>query len=144
MICVICLVSVMICILFTGHLRIVLIFAILTITPLISESLLGNTRVTMAILQKCLGIFSSKTSTISLTLIFRESVFNFDVRCVSRKFMSPPIQKWLLMRFILSVVLEKTVRFLTAVYAVLEEYNNCLPNNKWLDVKVKHVSIVSG
>ena len=51
-------------------------------------------------------------------------------------------KKWLLMRFILSVVLERTVRFLTTVDVVLEEYNNCLPNNKWLGVK--HVSIVFG
>ena len=29
-----------------------------------------------------------------------------------------------------AVVLEKTVRFLTTVNVVLEEYNNCLPNNK--------------
>ena len=42
----------------------------------------------------------------------------------------------------LSVVLERTVRFLTTVDVVLEEYNNCLPNNKWLSVK--HVSIVFG
>ena len=42
---------------FMGRLWIVLVFAILTIAPLISESLLGNTRV-IAILQKCLGTFS--------------------------------------------------------------------------------------
>ena len=52
-------------------------------------------------------------------------------------------KKWLLMRFILSVVLEGTVRFLTIVInVVLEEYNNCLSTNKWLGVK--HVSIVFG
>ena len=51
-------------------------------------------------------------------------------------------QKLLLMRFILSVVLEKMVRFLTTVDVELEEYNNCLPINKWLGVK--HVSIVFG
>ena len=39
-------------------LRIVLVFAILAIAPLISESLLGDTHITMAILQKCLGTFS--------------------------------------------------------------------------------------
>ena len=44
--------------LLTGRLRIVLVFVILTIAPLISKYLLGNTRVTMAILQKCLGSFS--------------------------------------------------------------------------------------
>ena len=45
-------------------------------------------------------------------------------------FIYPPIPKMIMMRFILSVVLEKTVRFLTTVDVVLEEYNNCLPNNK--------------
>ena len=44
------------------------------------------------------------------------------------------------MQFILSVVLERTVKFLATVDFVLEEYNNCLPNNKRLGVK--HVSIV--
>ena len=37
--------------------------------------------------------FHKKTSTLLLTLIFREFTSNFDVRCVSRKFMSPLIQK---------------------------------------------------
>ena len=47
------------------------------------------------------------------------------------------------MRFILSVVLERTVRFLSIVIdVVLEEYNNCLSTNKWLGIK--HVSIVFG
>ena len=45
--------------LFTERLRIVLVFAILTISPLISESLQVNTPVTIAILQKCLGTISS-------------------------------------------------------------------------------------
>ena len=43
-----------------GRLRIAFVFAILTIAPAISESLLGNTPVTMAILQKCLGTFYHK------------------------------------------------------------------------------------
>ena len=34
------------------------------------------------------------------------------------------------------------LRFLTAVDVVLEEYNNCLPNKKWLGVK--RVSVVFG
>ena len=34
------------------------------------------------------------------------------------------------MRFILSVVFDRTVRFLTTDDDVLEEYNNCLTNNK--------------
>ena len=46
------------------------------------------------------------------------------------------------MRFILSVVLERMVRFVATVDVVLEEYNRCLPNNKLLGVN--HVSIVFG
>ena len=121
-------------------------FSILINTSLISESLLGNTPVTMAILQKCLGTFS-KSCTISLSLtFFLEFIFNFDFRIVSRNFTTYSClhlsQKWLLMRFLLSVVLERTVRFLTTIVVVLEEYNNCQPNSKWLSVK--HVSIVFG
>ena len=79
--------------LFTRRFRIVLVFSILTITPFISESLLVNTHVAMEIFQKCLGTFSLKPSTIAVILFFRDSIFNFDVCCISRKFMSPPIQK---------------------------------------------------
>ena len=46
--------------------------------------------------------------------------------------MSPPIQKWLMVQFILSAVLERTVKFLTTVNVVLEEYNNCLLNHDFL------------
>ena len=42
----------------------------------------------------------------------------------------------------LSERLAGTVRFLTTVDVMLEEYNSCLPNNKWLGVK--QVSIVLG
>ena len=45
--------------LFTCRLRIALVFLILTIARFISESLLDNTIVTMAIIQKFLGTFSS-------------------------------------------------------------------------------------
>ena len=45
----------------------------------------------MEIFQNCLSTFSLKSSTISVTLMFRESIFNCDNRCVSHKFMSPPI-----------------------------------------------------
>ena len=107
-----------------------MVFAILTVVPLFSESLLGNTRFTMAILQKCLVTFSRKTSTISLTLIFRESIFNFGVSCVSCKFMTPPIQKMITDAVNFSVVLEKKGRFRTTVDVVSEEYNNCLPDNR--------------
>ena len=44
--------------------------------------------------------------------------------------------------YALLAMLEKTVRFLTAVDAVLEQHNNCPPNNKWLGVK--YVLIVFG
>ena len=46
------------------------------------------------------------------------------------------------MPFILSVVFERQFRFVTTVDVLLEEYKNCLPNNKWLGVK--HVLIVFG
>ena len=48
-----------------------MVFAILTIAPLISKFPLANTSVTMAILQKCLGTFSSQTSVLSLNLFFK-------------------------------------------------------------------------
>ena len=128
--------------LFTGRLRSIWVFSILTIAPLISESPLGNTSVTMTILQKCLGTFSSKTSTILLTLIFREFDTSSRLNLSQQWLDSWLSQKWLLMWFILSVVLERMVRFLSTVDAMLEEYNKCLPNNKWLGVK--HISIVLG
>ena len=56
--------------------------------------------------------------------------------------MPPLIPKKITMRFILSVVLKRTVRFVATVDVVLEEINNCLPNNKWFGVK--HVLIVFG
>ena len=43
--------------------------------------------------------------------------------------MSLPISKMITYEVILPVVLKKTVRFQTIVDTVLEEYNNCLPNN---------------
>ena len=46
------------------------------------------------------------------------------------------------MGFILSLVLKRTVRFLTIVDITLDEHNNYQPNNKWLGVK--YVSIVFG
>ena len=68
------------------------------------------------------------------------------MRCVSRKFTtcpwSPPIQKMITDVVYLSERLAGTVRFLTTVDVMLEEYNSCLPNNKWLGVK--QVSIVLG
>ena len=39
----------------------------------------------------------------------------------------------------LSVVLKRTVRFLTAVDDALEEHNNCLPNNKWLSFNYVYI-----
>ena len=47
--------------------------------------------------------------------------------------MSPPIQKLITDAEILSVVLERMIRFPTTVDVVLEEYNNCLPiTNDWV------------
>ena len=46
--------------LFMGPLRIVLMFTVLTIAPLTSKSLLGNTCVTMETLEKVLGHFFRK------------------------------------------------------------------------------------
>ena len=43
--------------------------------------------------------------------------------------MIPPIKK-MITDAVYLIVLERTVRFLTTVDGVLEEYNNCLPNNK--------------
>ena len=50
----------------------------------VSESLLGNTPVTIEIVQKCLGIFSSKSRT---TYFFR------SLYLISYIFMSPPMPK---------------------------------------------------
>ena len=69
-------------------------------------------------------------------------MFNFDVRCVSRKFISPPIQKMIIDAVYFISSAWENVRFLTTVDVMLEEYNNYLPNNKWLSVKP--VSIIFG
>ena len=57
-------------------------------------------------------------------------MLNFDTRCLSEKFTIHSrlhlYQKRLLMWFILLVVLQRKVRFLTTVYVVLEQHNNCL------------------
>ena len=45
--------------LFAGRFSIVFVFAMLTIAPFISESLLDNTPVTLVIIQKYQGTFSS-------------------------------------------------------------------------------------
>ena len=69
----------------------------------------------MAILQKCLGTFS---------ISFLGVIFNFYARFVSRKFTTYSClhlcQKCLLMRFILSAVFERTVRFLITGDVVVE------------------------
>ena len=61
---------------------------------------------------------------------FWEFIFSFDAHCVSRKFTENSClhlcQKLLLIWFILSVVLERTVRFIITTGAVLEQHNNCL------------------
>ena len=55
--------------------------------------------------------------------------------------MSPPLPKLIADAVILSAVLERTVRF-PITGDVLEQYNNSLPNSKWLGVK--YVLIVFG
>ena len=57
-------------------------------------------------------------------------MFNFDVRCVSSKFMSPPTPKMITDAVCFIGIAEKTDRFLTTVDIVLEEYSNYLSNNK--------------
>ena len=57
-------------------------------------------------------------------------MFNFDVRCVSWKFISPPIQKMIIDPAYFISSTRENIRFLYAVDVILEEYNNCLPNNK--------------
>ena len=91
------------------------------IAPLVSESLLGNDPVNGN---------SPKVS----GYLFVFFLFSFDVHCDSLKFttyiylhQSP---KWLVMRFILSVMLGRTVRFAATVDVVLEDYNSCLQSNK--------------
>ena len=49
-------------------------------------------------------------------------------------------QKWYRCGLSVSVVLQRTARFLNTVYVMLEEYNNFLPNKTWLGDK--HISIV--
>ena len=47
------------------------------------------------------------------------------------------------MRFILSVMFERTVRFRTTVGVVLEQHNNCLANNNWWDVNTVYSSVIN-
>ena len=57
--------------------------------------------------------------------------------------MSPPTQKMITDAVhLIRSAFERTITFLTTVHVMLEEYNNCLPNYKWLGVK--HVLIVFG
>ena len=107
--------------LFTGHLRIVLVFAILTIAPLILESLQVNTPVN-GDSPKLSGHLFTFTY---LILMFVVSHINLTYIHVS----TYP-KKWYLMWFILSVVFERTVSFVATVDFVLKEYSSCLPNNK--------------
>ena len=88
--CLICLVSVMICIFnyeefLCGTFEDCLVFVIFIIAPVVSESLLGNTRITYCNPPKVFGHLFIKSSTILLTLLLREFIFNFDVCCISCK-----------------------------------------------------------
>ena len=119
--------------LFMGCLRIVFVFVIFTIASLISESLLGKTLLLWQCSKSIWVPFHHKLAPL-LTLIFEKFIFNFNLRCFPHKFSIYSClhlsQKRLLMRFILSAVLQRTVRFLTTVHVVLGEYINCLPYNK--------------
>ena len=66
----------------------------------------------------------------SLTLIYRGSILDFDVRRVSCKFISPPIEKIITDAVYFISSAKRTVTFLTTVDVLLEKYNNYLPNNK--------------
>ena len=131
--------------LFTGRLRVALVFLFLTIVSFISESLLSNTPVAMTIFPKVpVHLFIINYQKI----IFWQFIFNFDVYCVSRKFITYSClhicQIGLLTRFILSAVLWENGLIPNGSWwgnrVVL--YNNCLPNNKLLSVK--HILIVFG
>ena len=99
-----------------GRYRIALVFTILAIAPLISESLQVNGN-------------SPKVS--GYLFIFLHLVFMFVVSHVNLLHIhASTCPKILLMRFILSVVLERIVRFAATVDVVLEDYNSCLQNNK--------------
>ena len=94
-----------------------MVFPILAIATLISESLLGNTPV-------------NGNSPKVVWVPFPLFIFGFDVCSVSSKFTTCSClhlsQKWLLRRFILSAAIERTVRFAATVDAVLEDYNSRL------------------
>ena len=94
--------------LFTGHWKIALAYVILTITPFCVRTSMA---ITMAIFQKYLALFHHKLAQHN----FWKFIFNFDARCVSRKFTTNSC-----LQFMLSVVLERTVRFLITAGAVLE------------------------
>ena len=75
----------------------------------------------MAILQKCLFI---KNYHSIININFRKSVFNFDVPCDARKFISPPILKMITDAGYFNISAWENVRFLTTVDAMLEENNS--------------------
>ena len=103
-----------------GLLRIVMAFAVLTAASLISESLLGNTPIN----DTSPKVFGHLFTFLYLILMFVVSHVNLPHIHVST------YPKNDIDAIILSVVLERTVRLVATVNAVLEEYNSCLPNNK--------------
>ena len=103
------------------RLRNTLAFAVHTIAHLISESLLGNTPVN-GNSPKVYGYFSLFLCLVLIFVVSHVSVLHIHVSTYPKNV--------LLMRFILSVVLERIVRFAATLDVVLEDNNSCLPNNK--------------
>ena len=107
--------------LFAERLRNTLVFAVHTIARLISEFLLGNTPVNGN---------SPKASGYLYLFLYLVLIFVVSHVYVLHIHVSTIPKMILLMRFILSVVLERTVRFVVTLDVVLEDNNSCLPNNK--------------
>ena len=96
-----------------GRLNIELVFAILAIAPLVSESLLVNGN-------------SVKVS--GYLFVFLYFVLMFVVSHVNLLHIHVP--KMITDVVYLTVMLERTVRFAATADVVLEDYNSCLQNNK--------------
>ena len=97
--------------------------SILTIVPLISASLLGNTSVN----GNSPKVYGYLSLFLYLVLVFLVSQVNLLL------FMSQPTPKMITHAVFLIVVLERTIRFAVTVDVVLEDYNSCLPKtNNWV------------
>ena len=103
--------------LFTERLKIALVFAILTIAPLISEYLLGNTPVNGN---------SPKVS--GYLFVFLYLVLMFVVTDVN--LLHTHISTYPKNDYWCDLSYQRTVRFAASVDVGLEDYNNCQQNNK--------------